>query len=103
MLRAVFSLVIFYHSESLLPVSHLQVAEDGVQYLAGAVVELRPALARLQVLVLILHDLLGLGQTLEQLCYDLCPDRRLLNRILTLGQISRTRSHSTPLTRPCSL
>src|SRR6267143_1784219 len=54
--------VIFDLFESLLPIFHLHVPEDGVQYLAGAIVVLRPAFARL---VLIMHDLFGLGQTLE--------------------------------------
>src|SRR5205807_2817971 len=43
--------VFFDLFESLLPISHLHVPEDRVEYLAGAVVSLSPAFARLQILI----------------------------------------------------
>ncbi len=67
--------VFFYLFEPLLPVSHLSVAEDRIQYLTGAHVELGPAFPRLQILVIVKHDLPRLCEALEQLCYDPGPDR----------------------------
>ena len=49
--------VFFDLFEPFLPVSHLSVAEDRVQYLAGVHVDLGPAFPRLQILVMVKHDL----------------------------------------------
>ena len=78
--------VFFDLFESLLPVSHLHVPEDRVEYLAGAVVSLSPAFARLQILIRVNHNLPGLGKALEQFSYDPGSERTLLYRILNLSQ-----------------
>ena len=78
--------VFFDLFEPVLPVSHLSVAEDRVQYLAGAHVELGPAFSCLQILVMVKHDLPGLCQALEQLCYYLGSDRTFFHWVVILCQ-----------------
>ena len=57
--------VFFDLFEPFLPVSHLSVAEDRVEYLACVHVELGPAFPCLQILVMVKHDLPRLCQAFE--------------------------------------
>jgi len=57
--------VFFDLFEPFLPVSHLSVAEDRVEYLARVHVELGPAFPCLQILVMVKHDSPRLCQAFE--------------------------------------